>query len=136
MTGSPFGTRPAGAGASGTAKAGVACAAPHEGQDAMHAETFQQTVRIANPQGLHLRPITAFAKLAQQFQATVTLSKDGRKVDGKSPLEMMLLAAPQGSEVVVEARGPDAREAVTALADLLATVTFEDDPEPPLPPKG
>lgn len=135
MIGSPFGTRPPGADSSVTAAA-AACAAPHEGQDAMHMQTFQQTVRIANPQGLHLRPITAFAKLAQQFQAAVTLSKDGRKVDGKSPLEMLLLAAPQGSEVVVEACGPDAREAVAALADLLAAGTFEDDAEPPLPPKG
>ena len=81
--------------------------------------TLQRTVRITNPQGLHLRPLTAFAQLALRFQCTVTVAKDGRVVNGKSPLELLFLAAEQGSEVVVQTSGPDAQDALDALVALL-----------------
>jgi phosphotransferase system HPr (HPr) family protein len=103
----------------------------------MNGNTFRQTVRITNPNGLHLRPAAAFAQLARRFQSSVTVSKDGRAVDGKaSPLELLLLVVEQGSELLVEAAGPDAREAVAALVDLLEKSNTPDDAEPPLPQKG
>ncbi len=135
MSGSPFGTRPQ---ADPPAPAGTAgaCASLHEGQDAMNGNTFQQTVRVTNPNGFHLRPMKDFVELARRFQSAVTVSRDGRTADGKSIFELMGMLTPQGSELLVEASGPDAREAVAALVEMVQTSNTPDDPEPPLPPKG
>jgi phosphotransferase system HPr (HPr) family protein len=135
MIGNPFGTRPPQA--DSPAEVAGACASLHEGQDAMNGDTFRQAVRVTNPNGLHLRPATAIAQLARRFQANVTVSKEGRAVDGKaSPLELLLLVVEQGNELLVEASGPDAREAVAAVVKLLEDWNAQRDPEPPLPPKG
>jgi phosphotransferase system HPr (HPr) family protein len=137
MIGRPFGARPPRADSPAAAEAPAACVSLHEGPDAMNGNTFQQTVRVTNPNGLHLRPATAFAELARRFQSKVTVSKDGRGVDGKlSPLELLLLVVEQGNELVVEASGPDAHEALAALVQLLEDWNAQQDPEPPLPPKG
>jgi phosphotransferase system HPr (HPr) family protein len=137
MIGSPSGTRPPQTDSAASAEAAGGCASRHEGQDAMNGNTFRQTVRVTNPNGLHLRPATAFVQLARRFQSGVTVSKDGRTVDGKaSPLELLLLVVEQGNELLVEASGPDAREAVAALVELIEKSNTPDDSEPPLPPKG
>jgi phosphotransferase system HPr (HPr) family protein len=81
---------------------------------------LQRKVCITNPQGLHMRPSTAFAALAMSFQSTVTVIHDGRSVNGKSPLDMMMLAALPGSEITIEVDGPDAQAALQALAEVLA----------------
>ena len=81
---------------------------------------LRQTVVIANPQGLHLRPAMAFARLAQQFQAAVKVMKGDHSVNGKSLIDLMLLAAEQGTELVVEVDGADAQKALPALAGILA----------------
>lgn len=110
---------------------------PNEGLDAVSGHNFQHTVCVRNPQGFHMRPVTAFAELARRYQSAVTVSKDGRTVDGKSPLELLFLAAVEGSELRVEVSGPDAQEALGALVELLERVALEDDdPETPLPRKG
>jgi phosphocarrier protein HPr len=106
------------------------------GLDAMNGETLQRKVVITNPQGLHMRPLSAFAQLAGQFQSRVTVYKNGQSVNGKSPLELMLLAAEQGTELTLEVAGPDARAALDALAVLLAAPSVDEIPQPPLPPKG
>jgi phosphotransferase system HPr (HPr) family protein len=137
MTGSPFGTRPPQA--EGPAAAGVAGACPslHEGQDAMNGDSFRQTVLVTNPNGFHMRPQKDFVELARRFQASVTVSRDGHTVDGKSIFELMgSMLVPQGSELLVETSGPDASEALAALVELIAKSNTVDDPEPPLPPKG
>jgi phosphocarrier protein len=86
----------------------------------MTGETLQRTVKITNPSGLHLRPLTAFVQRARQFESSVKVTKDSKSVDGKSPLELMLLAAEQGTELVLEVSGSDAGTAIEQLADLLA----------------
>jgi phosphocarrier protein len=83
-----------------------------------------------------MRPITAFAQRAMQFQSTVTVAKNDQRVNGKSPLELMLLAAEQGTELTLEASGGDAQAALDALAPLLAAPVFEEPSDPPLPKKG
>ena len=62
--------------------------------------TLRRTVRITNPQGLHLRPLTAFVQAAMRFQSSVHVCKADQRVNGKSALELMLLAAEQGTELV------------------------------------
>jgi phosphotransferase system HPr (HPr) family protein len=102
----------------------------------MQGDTVRHKLLITNPQGFHLRPATAFAQLAQRYQATVVVCKDDRRVNGKSPWEILQVLAPQGAELMLELSGPDAREALRALVEMLETLAFEEDPEPPLPPKG
>jgi phosphotransferase system HPr (HPr) family protein len=103
----------------------------------MNGNTLQQTVRITNPNGFHMRPMKDFVELARRFQCTVTVSRDGRTADGKSIFELLgNMLTPQGGELLVEASGPDAREALAALIELIEKSNTPDEPEPPLPPKG
>src|SRR5262249_5183526 len=99
-------------------------------------ETIRHKVRITNPQGLHMRPATAFAEMARLFQSNVTVHKDTTAVNGKSPLDMMLLAAEEGSELLVEASGPGAHAAVQGRLSLLVAMSVINDAQLPLPPKG
>jgi phosphocarrier protein len=96
----------------------------------MNSETVRLTVLVTNPQGLHLRPLTAFAQLAQQFQARVSVSKDGRSVDGKSPFEMFSMVSLPGTELTIETTGPDAQDALDSLAALLSQAASEEHTEP------
>src|SRR5438874_1478993 len=93
----------------------------------MNGETLRRKVTISDPQGFHMRPATLFAQRASQFQSTVTVSKEDRRVNGKSPIELLLLFAPQGTELTLEVSGPDAPAALETLAELLAA------PAPPEP---
>jgi phosphocarrier protein len=98
----------------------------------MNGETLQHKVRILNLQGMHIRPATAFVETARRFQSSVFVIKDGQRVDGKnSPLELLLLGALQGTELVLEVSGPDAREAVAALVQFLADLVKEDEEAAP-----
>jgi phosphotransferase system HPr (HPr) family protein len=96
------------------------------GPNAMSGETLQRQVTITNPLGFHLRPMAAFAKLAGQFDSTVMVMKGQQRVNGKSTLELMLLAAEQGAELVVEVTGSDARAALDALVAVLAAPSMDD----------
>lgn len=109
---------------------------PPRPQVVMNGEPLLRTVTIKDPQGLHMRPAAAFAKAARQFHSTVTLRRDDRAVNGKSQLDLMLLAAEPGAQLVLEVVGDDAAAALATLADLIESVTAngEDDAGPP--PKG
>ncbi len=87
----------------------------------------EHTITILNRLGLHARPSARFAQLASQYKAEIWLVRDGESVDGKSILEVLTLACPQGSELVIKANGPDAEEAVSALASLVASKFGEID---------
>ncbi|MBY0231954.1 MAG: HPr family phosphocarrier protein [Gemmataceae bacterium] len=92
----------------------------------MSEESLKRTVVVANPNGLHLRPSAAFVQTAQRFQSRVTVHHNGNSVDGKnSPLDLMLLMAMPGSELVLEAEGPDASQMLDALAEVLSHVPAE-----------
>ena len=73
---------------------------------------------VCNPQGLHARPADMFVRLALQFAAHIAIVKDGEQFNGKSILSLLTLAAEQGTELVLRADGPDAEEALEALAEL------------------
>jgi phosphocarrier protein HPr len=90
----------------------------------MHCE---REVVIQNRLGLHARPSARFAQLASQFEAEIWLVKDSEVVDGKSILEVLTLACPQGSSLTVRAEGPDACEALRALEALVADRFGEPD---------
>jgi phosphotransferase system HPr (HPr) family protein len=102
----------------------------------MNGETLQRKVVISAPDGLHLRPISAFAEAAKQFQSRVTVHKDGKAFDGKSPLDMMLLAAVQGTELDLEVSGPDAGDALRRLLGVLVDLAVVDRTDPPPAEQG
>lgn len=81
----------------------------------------QRDVEICNDQGLHARPVMQFVDTASQFTSSVLVFKGEFSVDGKSPMEMMLLEATKGTRLRLEASGPDAEEALEALAKLIAS---------------
>src|SRR5262245_25888359 len=102
----------------------------------MSGEPLRQTVRITNPQGFHMRPVTAFAQRAGAFASSVTVSREGRTVNGKSPWDLMLMLSPPGSELTVEVEGPDAPEALAALVALLEESIEGGEEGPTAPPPG
>lgn len=73
---------------------------------------------LVNALGLHTRPCHAVVTTAARFDAQVTLSRDGRSADARSILSVMSLGGAQGACVRVEARGPQAEQAVAALRSL------------------
>ncbi len=80
-----------------------------------------RTVTVVNSKGLHARPSATFVKLANQFQSKINISADNKKVDGKSIMGMMMLAAAQGSEIIIRTDGKDEAEALNALCALITT---------------
>jgi phosphotransferase system HPr (HPr) family protein len=93
----------------------------------MGGETIERRVTITNPQGFHMRPATMFAQLAGKFESTVTVTKGDQRINGKSPLELMVLGADQGTELILEVSGPDASAAAEALARLLAAPSADEN---------
>jgi phosphocarrier protein len=76
-------------------------------------------VTIHNRLGLHARAAARFVHTANRFRSRVTLSRNGKTMDGKSILGILLLAASQGSLLVVGAEGEDEAQAVDALCALI-----------------
>ncbi len=79
-----------------------------------------RTVEIVNERGLHARASAKFVKLAGDFDAEVTVSREGQTVDARSIMGLMMLAAGIGSTIEIAAEGPEAKAAVTALSELVA----------------
>ena len=76
---------------------------------------------VVNPLGLHARPAAQLVKLASTFQSEIELVKDGMPVNGKSIMGVMMLAAENGSSIMVRAQGADEAAAVAALSALIAS---------------
>jgi phosphocarrier protein len=86
----------------------------------------RRTVEIVNARGLHARASAKFVKAAAQFDAEVTVSRDGQTVDAQSIMGLMMLGAGPGSEIEIVAEGPEADAAVDGLAQLVAD-RFDED---------
>ena len=78
-----------------------------------------RVVRLENSHGLPARPVMKFVDIARQFQSRIVVRKGDYGVDGKDPMEMMLLEAPAGTELELSAEGPDAAVAIEDLARLV-----------------
>lgn len=76
---------------------------------------------IVNRLGLHARPSAALTQTATRFKSDVWLSKGSRRVNGKSIMGVMMLAAARGATLVVEADGPDEDAALAAIEALIAS---------------
>jgi phosphocarrier protein HPr len=88
--------------------------------------TVRRIATICNQRGLHARASARFVKMAAQFDADVMVRKNGTEVSGRSIMGLMMLAAAPGTVVELSASGPQAAEAVRALADLIECKFNED----------
>jgi phosphocarrier protein HPr len=75
--------------------------------------------QITNKRGLHARASAKIVEAAARFQSEVTIIKDGQRVNARSIMGLMMLAASMGSEIDLEAEGPDAEAAMTAMLALI-----------------
>lgn len=92
-------------------------------------DTCRAKVTIVNRLGLHARPAMSFVDLAGTFKSDITVSRidpGASPVDGKSIMQMMMLAATKGTQLEIAATGPDAEQACAALKKLVET-GFEEE---------
>jgi len=81
---------------------------------------IRRSLAIRNRLGLHARAAARFVHTASRFRSHVSAGRDGRTMDGKSILGILLLGASQGTEIEVTVDGPDEQEAMAALEALVA----------------
>jgi phosphocarrier protein len=87
--------------------------------EAPRRPVVRRQLEIKNELGLHLRAAARWVQTAQDFDVDLVVSKDGRQVNGKSVIDLLLLALTVGSQIEVVASGPDAAAALDALEALL-----------------
>ncbi|EMR14063.1 Phosphocarrier protein, nitrogen regulation associated [Methylophaga lonarensis MPL] len=81
---------------------------------------MEQTFTIINKLGLHARAAAKFVTTASEFEADIAVSRDGRVVNGKSIMGVMMLAAAKGTQISVNANGHDAEQALAAIEALIS----------------
>ena len=106
----------------------------HAGENTLDEEVCEAQVEIKNADGLHMRPAMQFVDTASQFDCEITVSNDENDVDGKSIMQMSMLAATLGSKLKIKAAGPGAKEAIETLQQLVEEKMF-DEPGPELTKK-
>jgi phosphocarrier protein HPr len=79
----------------------------------------ERSVQVVNKNGLHARPAAEIVKTAAKFKSEITMVREDLEVNGKSIMGVMMLAAEFGSTLTIRAHGPDAQQAVDAIAELI-----------------
>lgn len=87
---------------------------------------IRKKIEIKNKQGLHARPASMLVRTLSKFKSDVFLAKDGIRVNGKSIMGVMMLAAEKGSVLDVEIHGEDENDALQALEELFENNFYED----------
>ncbi len=80
---------------------------------------LQREIEIVNKLGLHARASAKLTQLAGQYKSEVWMARDGRRVNAKSIMGVMMLAAARGNKISLEIDGPDEKEAMDALVQLI-----------------
>jgi phosphocarrier protein HPr len=88
---------------------------------------LQQEIEINNKLGLHARASAKLTQVAGRFKSGVWVSRNGRRVNAKSIMGVMMLAAAKGARIVIETSGPDEAAAMRALTELVADRFGEDE---------
>lgn len=86
-----------------------------------------ERVTLCNRLGLHARAASKLVSTAAEFQSSVWMIRDDRRVNAKSIMGVLMLAAPVGTELVVECEGPDESDAMAALVSLVENRFGEDE---------
>ena len=94
----------------------------------MDIPVCETEVEIKNADGLHMRPAMQFVDVANGFDCTVTVSSGEMAVDGKSIMQMSMLAATVGTKLKIRAEGEDAEGLVEALRELVEEKMFDEPP--------
>jgi len=76
-------------------------------------------IKIINKLGLHARASAKLTQVANQFESDIWIEKNGKKVNAKSIMGVMMLAASQGSDVIITTQGSDEKEALNSIVDLI-----------------
>lgn len=84
-----------------------------------------QTYTVANPSGFHARPTKMFVQKASGFPCKISVSKNGKKANGKSSLSMLTLGIEKNDEITLEVDGEQEEQALAELGQLLVTI-FEE----------
>lgn len=88
---------------------------------------IKKTVRIANKLGLHARPSAMLVTTASHYESEVFLTKDNLRVNGKSIMGVMMLAAEQGTQLIVEVNGPDEETALNEIVKVIESGFSENE---------
>jgi phosphocarrier protein len=99
------------------------------GENTLKKAICEMEVEIKNADGLHMRPAMQFVDVANQFECDIAVSNSENSVDGKSIMQMSMLAATCGTKLKIKAEGTDAPQAVNALQKLVEEEHF-DEPTP------
>ncbi len=91
------------------------------------ATLLSRELTIVNSRGLHARASAKFVKCAEGFDADITVTRDGQSASGISIMGLMMLAAGEGSTILVEVSGPEAEQALEAVSALVSSGFGEDD---------
>ena len=98
------------------------------GESQLDNTVSETVVEIRNADGLHMRPAMQFVDIANRFVCDVTVSNGSTSVDGKSIMQMSMLAATYGTRLTIKADGADAGEAIDALKELVEERMFDEPP--------
>lgn len=78
-----------------------------------------EKITLRNELGLHARAAAKIVKVSDKYQSQILVKRDGMEADGRSILDILILACPMGSSLTIEAEGADAREAIDELCELI-----------------
>ena len=98
------------------------------GENTLTDSICEIELKINNADGLHMRPAMLFVDTASQFDCDITISNENASVDGKSIMQMTMLAATHGTTLKVKAVGSGAEKAIAALKELVEDKLFNEVP--------
>jgi phosphocarrier protein len=93
-------------------------------QNSLEKVVCEAEVEIKNADGLHMRPAMQFVDVANQYKSDITVSNNETQVDGKSIMQMSILAATCGTKLKIKAEGSDAHKVIDALRELVEDIMF------------
>jgi phosphocarrier protein len=97
-----------------------------KGGAAARPDRIEKEVTVVNRLGMHARPAALFVRVASRFRCEIWVEKDGEQINGKSIMGLMMLAAGQGSKLLIRCEGPDADRAMQDIEELIAGKFNED----------
>src|SRR5579862_3550517 len=99
---------------------------PMSAKKTLDGTFLTKELTIVNKLGIHARPAAVFVKTANRFASEILVEKDGEKINGKSIMGLMMLAAGPGSKVTLHVKGADAPAAIAELEELVKRKFDED----------
>jgi phosphocarrier protein HPr len=90
------------------------------------SQKIEKEITIVNRLGMHARPAAMFVRIASRYRSEVWVEKEGEKINGKSIMGLMMLAAGQGSKLSISCEGPDADKVMEELEALIQQKFNED----------